>query len=174
MQMSPLAHQLAILPQEEEKGSKRSKSARADNIYVFCRRDIFHPQNRLKVHPGWIPRKEAPLRYTSMAPHLGFRHLTNVFPVRKVSSRILILSDVAFFRFIRKLLRRAADTFCSEDSVTQLSNVLHVTRHAYSTRESFSRLKFPGWIFTPLPRPAWSASHQPALTPHALQHYESH
>ena len=47
-------------------------------------------------------------RYVTLnvAPQLGFRHLTNVFPVRKVSSRILILSDVAFFRFIRKLLRR--------------------------------------------------------------------
>ena len=71
MQMSPLAHQLAILPEEEEKGSERSKSAKADNIYVFYRRDIFHPQNRLKVHPGWIPRKEAPLRYTKRGATIG-------------------------------------------------------------------------------------------------------
>ena len=50
----------------------RPKSAKADNIYVLCRRDIFHPQNRLKVHSAPVGfRWKAPFRYN--APNLGFR-----------------------------------------------------------------------------------------------------
>ena len=111
--------------------------------FVAAAKDIFHPQNRLKVHSAarWIPRKWAP-PFTIQCPELE-------------------LPSPKFSRFPTQSLRHSpdlsensADTSrtqrVSGNSVTQLSNVLRVTRRR-TDRESLSRLQFPGWISAPLP-----------------------
>ena len=110
--------------------------------FVAAARDIFHPQNRLKVHSAarWIPRKRAHRRLRYNVPNSSFRHLSfHVSPPFNPFGILLIYPKTPLTLF----------SACG-NSVTQLSNVLRVTRRR-TDRESLSRLQFPGWISAPLP-----------------------
>ena len=115
--------------------------------FVAAAKDIFHPQNRLKVHSAarWIPRKWAHRRLRYNVPNSSFRHLSFHVSPPNPFGILLIYPKTPL-----TLPARSGAAWASGNSVTQLSNVLRVTRRR-TDRESLSRLQFPGWISAPLP-----------------------
>ena len=145
MQISP-----PFLPKEkrEEAASPIRQPSEADSVYVFCRSSKGYISSAKPVKSALgrsldsTEMGTATPPFTIQRPELGF-------PSTKFSR-----SPTQSLRHSSDLSENSADTSrtqrASGNSVTQLSNVLRVTRRR-TDRESLSRLQFPGWISAPLP-----------------------